>query len=104
MKEARRERGVSAVCTWESPLLRQELSTCALAAITGNSDSAISQHLRLLRQLRIVKSQRRGKMVCYSLDDTHIRILLSLCLSHVRDSGRQHEGLDKVLELFAEEA
>lgn len=85
-------------------LLRQELCTCELAAITGSSDSAVSQHLRVLRQLRLVKSQRRGKMVYYSLDDTHVRILLAVCLSHIRDVGRQHEGLDNIIALFAEEA
>lgn len=85
-------------------LLRQELCTCELAAITGNSDSAVSQHLRVLRQLRLVKSQRRGKMVYYSLDDAHVRILLAVCLSHIRDVDRQHEGLDKIIALFAQEA
>src|SRR5262249_39710687 len=83
-------------------LLRQELCTCDLAAITGSSESSVSQHLRVLRQLRLVKSQRRGKQVFYSLDDTHIRILLAVCLSHVQDADRQHAGLDKVLALFEE--
>ncbi len=83
-------------------LLQQELCTCDLAAITGNSESSVSQHLRVLRQLRLVKSRRSGKMVFYSLDDAHIRILLSVCLSHVRDAERQHEGMDKVLDLFAQ--
>ncbi len=83
-------------------LLHQELCTCDLAAITGSSESSVSQHLRVLRQLRLVRGRRSGKMVFYSLDDAHIRILLSVCLSHIRDAGRQHEGMDKVLELFAE--
>ncbi len=85
-------------------LLQQELCTCDLAAITGSSESAVSQHLRVLRQLRLVKSHRAGKMVFYSLDDAHIRILLSVCLSHVRDAGREHAGMDKVLALFDEVA
>jgi DNA-binding transcriptional ArsR family regulator len=83
-------------------LLRQELCTCELAAITGNSDSAVSQHLRVLRQLRLVKSQRRGKMVYYSLDDGHIRLLLSVCLSHIRDGSQQPQGLDGIIALFAQ--
>ncbi len=83
-------------------LLHQELCTCDLAAITGSSESSVSQHLRILRQLRLVKSRRHGKMVFYSLDDAHIRILLSVCLSHVRDAEREHKGMDKVLELFAQ--
>ena len=84
-------------------LLRQELCTCDLAAILHTSESAVSQHLRVLRQLRLVKNRRQGKMVFYSLDDAHIRVLLSVCLSHVRDSGRRHEGLDKVIALFGQE-
>ena len=83
-------------------LLQQELCTCDLAAIIGASESVVSQHLRVLRQLRLVKSQRRGKLVFYSLDDAHIRLLLSVCLSHVRDVERQHVGMEKVLELFAD--
>lgn len=82
-------------------LLQQELCTCDLAAIIGSSESSVSQHLRVLRQLRLVKSRRAGKLVFYSLDDAHIRILLLVCLSHIQDAQRQHEGMDKVLELFA---
>jgi DNA-binding transcriptional ArsR family regulator len=81
-------------------LLKQELCTCDLAAIIGSSESSISQHLRILRQLRLVKSRRQGKQVFYSLDDTHIRILLVVCLSHVRDGNQQHEELGSVLKLF----
>ncbi|WIG58993.1 MAG: Transcriptional regulator, ArsR family [Ktedonobacterales bacterium] len=81
-------------------LLRQELCTCDLAAIIGASESSVSQHLRMLRQLRLVKSRREGKRVFYGLDDLHIRVLLSVCLSHVRDTERAHEGLEKVLTFF----
>ncbi len=78
-------------------LLQQELCTCDLALITGISESAVSQHLRLLRQLRLVKSRREGKMVYYSLDDAHIRILLMVCLNHVGDADREHKDLDDML-------
>lgn len=81
-------------------LLKQELCTCDLAAIIGSSESSVSQHLRILRQLRLVKSQRRGKQVFYSLDDAHIRTLLVVCLSHVHDADQHHEELGKVLEIF----
>lgn len=84
-------------------LLKQETCTCDLAAITGSSESSVSQHLRILRQLRLVKSRRSGKQVFYSLDDTHIRILLSVCLSHVRDADRQHAGMENVLAFFTQE-
>ena len=81
-------------------LLRQELCTCDLAAITGVTESAVSQHLRVLRRLRLVKSRREGRLVFYSLDDLHIRILLTVCLHHIQDDGQQHDGLERVLDFF----
>jgi DNA-binding transcriptional ArsR family regulator len=85
-------------------LLRQDLCTCDLAALTGISESAVSQHLRVLRQLRLVRSRRAGKLVFHGLDDAHIRLLLAVCLSHIRDvEGRDHDGLATLLEHFAAE-
>lgn len=63
-------------------LLHQELCTCDLAAIVGLSEPAVSQHLRRLRALRVVRHRRAGKMVYYSLDDDHIRTLISVALGH----------------------
>jgi ArsR family transcriptional regulator, lead/cadmium/zinc/bismuth-responsive transcriptional repressor len=81
-------------------LLKQELCTCDLAAIVGMSESVVSQHLRVLRQLRLVRSRRSGKMVFHTLDDAHIRILLSVALSHVRDVERTNAGLEGFLSLL----
>jgi ArsR family transcriptional regulator, lead/cadmium/zinc/bismuth-responsive transcriptional repressor len=67
-------------------LLKQELCTCDLAAITGHSEPAVSQHLRLLRCLQLVKTRREGKKVYYSLADAHVRFLLTVTLQHL-----QHE-------------
>ncbi len=67
-------------------ILHQELCTCDLAAITGISESAVSQHLAVLRRLRLVKNRRAGKVVYYALDDPHIDALLQVCLEHIRDS------------------
>jgi hypothetical protein len=39
-------------------------------------------------------------MVFYSLDDLHIRILLTVCLHHVHDDGQDHDGLERVLDFF----
>lgn len=68
-------------------LLNQELCTCDLAAIVGVSESAVSQHLKVLRRIRLVRSRREGKVVYHSLDDAHIQTLLMVCLEHVRDDG-----------------
>jgi DNA-binding transcriptional ArsR family regulator len=52
--------------------------------VVGISESGVSQHLRGLRALRLVKSRRVGKFVYYSLDDTHISLLLQVGLTHHR--------------------
>jgi len=66
-------------------LLNQELCTCDLAAIAGISESAVSQHLRVLRRLHLIRSRRNGKVIYHSLDDGHISTLLAVCLEHIRD-------------------
>ncbi len=64
-------------------LAATELCVCDLATVVGISESAVSQHLRLLRTLRWVTGKRRGKMVYYTLNDQHVHDLLSLELEHV---------------------
>lgn len=71
-------------------LARQELCTCDLAAVVGISDSGASQHLRVLRALRLVKARRQGKYVYYSLDDAHVALLLQVGLAHQQDRGHEH--------------
>ena len=66
-------------------LATQQLCTCDLAAIASLSESSVSQHLKVLRDLRLIKSRREGKVVYHSLDDEHIGALLAVCLEHVRD-------------------
>lgn len=75
-------------------LLQQELCVCDLAAVVGLSESAVSQHLRVLRSLRLVKSRREGKCVYYSLDDAHIQVLLNVCLNHVQHHRRGADERD----------
>jgi DNA-binding transcriptional ArsR family regulator len=68
-------------------LLRQELCTCDLAAVLGITESAVSQHLRVLRMLRLVKHRRAGRLVYYSLDDAHVAQLVQIGLAHEGHSG-----------------
>ena len=64
-------------------LVQQELCSCDIAALAGISASGASQHLRVLRNLRLVKSRRVGKLVFYSLDDAHIALLIQIGLTHL---------------------
>ena len=68
-------------------LLQQELCVCDLAAVCDLSESATSQHLRILRSLRIVRVRRSGRMSYYSIDDDHVRVLHGVCLNHLSDMG-----------------
>ena len=60
-----------------------ELCVCDLAAVTGLTQTACSHNLRLLRSHRLVRYRKQGRMVFYSLDDAHIRLLLDVGLQHV---------------------
>ncbi len=66
-------------------LQQEELCVCDLAHLIGLSTSAISHQLRLLRNLRIVKYRKEGKMVYYSLADKHIETLFNQGLEHMEE-------------------
>jgi DNA-binding transcriptional ArsR family regulator len=61
----------------------QERCVSDLARELGISESAVSQHLRLLRSLRLVRPRRQGRNVFYALDDDHVAQMLRVCLEHV---------------------
>ena len=48
-------------------LCRQERCVCELAEMVGSDVSTVSKHLALLRQAGIVRHEKRGKQVFYSL-------------------------------------
>ncbi len=62
-----------------------ELCVGDLAAAVGASQSAVSHHLRQLRQMRLVRHRRDGKLTFYTLDDEHVAQLFELGLEHVRE-------------------
>lgn len=69
-----------------SALAGRELCVCDIAVVLGASQSAVSHSLRALRQLRLVRYRKAGKIAYYSLDDDHIAALLSEGLRHVQES------------------
>lgn len=66
-------------------LSQEELCVCDLANILGLSVPAVSHHLRLLRNLRLVRHRKEGRLVFYSLDDRHITQLIGTALEHLRE-------------------
>ena len=65
-------------------LSKEALCVCDIANLLGMSQSAISHHLRLLRNLRLVKYKKEGRMVIYSLDDDHVLELFKQGIDHVK--------------------
>src|SRR5262245_44985672 len=66
-------------------LSKAELCVCDIAALLGLTESAVSHQLRLLRNIRLVRARREGRMVFYTLDDQHITALFAQGLSHVEE-------------------
>jgi ArsR family transcriptional regulator len=68
-----------------SALLTREMNINALAEVVGISESAVSHHMRGLRQMRMVQSRRDGKEVYYRIDDDHIIALFQQGVKHVQN-------------------
>lgn len=64
-------------------LSQEELCVCDIANLLGTTNSAVSHQLRVLRNMRLVRYRKDGKMAFYSLDDDHIRNLFDEGLRHV---------------------
>lgn len=62
-----------------------EFCVCDLAAMLDITQTALSNHLRLLRNMRLVHYRRAGKMAYYSLADCHLTRLVAECLEHVHE-------------------
>lgn len=65
-------------------LAEREQNVGTLAALVGVSESAVSHHLRGLRQMRLVRARKDGRQVFYTLDDDHVAALFRQGLDHVR--------------------
>ncbi len=66
-------------------LSHEEMCVCDISALLDMNQSAISHQLKVLRQGRLVKQRREGKVVYYSLNDDHINKVLSQGLEHVEE-------------------
>ena len=66
-------------------LMKEEMCVCDLSALLNTSHSAISHQLKTLKQTRLVKYRRVGKVVYYSLDDDHIGKIFEAGYEHVME-------------------
>lgn len=62
-----------------------EMCVCDIAVLLNMTQSAISHQLRVLKQAKLVKNRKEGKIVYYSLDDEHVRQIFDQGLIHINE-------------------
>lgn len=56
-----------------------------IAEALDMSQSAISHQLRNLKENKLVKSEREGKSIKYSLLDDHVKLIIEIGLEHITE-------------------
>ena len=64
-------------------LTQREYSVNELSECVPVSASAVSHHMAKLRALRLVRANREGNQVFYSIDDSHVAALFRQALYHL---------------------
>ncbi|MFH2219743.1 MAG: metalloregulator ArsR/SmtB family transcription factor [Pseudomonadota bacterium] len=66
-----------------------------IAAVVGITAAAVSQHLKILRQAGLVRSERKGYWIPYSIDEKAMekcrKILNEVCTCGCRGTGKIRE-------------
>ena len=75
--------GTAPESKFSTPLFTEERGVGDIARLLGMTMSAISHQLRILKQARLVKPRREGKMVYYALADDHVRTIFAQGLDHI---------------------
>ena len=66
-------------------LVEAEMCVCDIAVLLNMTQSSISHQLRVLKQARLVKNRKEGKIVFYSLEDEHIKQIFDQGLIHINE-------------------
>ena len=66
-------------------LFESELCVGDMAQLLGISQSAVSHQLKILKDAKLVKFRREGKIIFYMLDDDHVRTMISVGMDHVEE-------------------
>jgi len=72
-------------------LNEQELCVCELEHILGLSQSAVSQHMRILKGADLVNEERKGQWIFYSLNKAALSSELLGCVN-ILENGLKAEG------------
>lgn len=77
-----------------------------IAYFTGLTNSAVCHHLRLLKQQKIVDSERDGKYVYYMVSDKHVKEIYNITRKHVEEFQKTislEEEYNEIEEIFERE-
>lgn len=66
-------------------LFESDLCVGDIAQLLNISQSAVSHQLKILKDAKLVKFRREGKIIFYMLDDDHVRTMLSMGMEHVEE-------------------
>lgn len=66
-------------------MFEHELCVNDIARLLNLSQSSVSHQLRILKTSKLVKFRREGKSIYYSLDDEHVRAIISMGMEHVEE-------------------
>ena len=66
-------------------MFENELCVNDIAKLLNLSQSSVSHQLRILKTSKLVKFRRDGKSIYYSLDDEHVRSIISMGMEHVEE-------------------
>ncbi len=66
-------------------LFESDMCVCDIAALLNMTQSAISHQLRVLKNSRLVRYKKVGKVVYYSLNDEHIKKICELGMEHMME-------------------
>ena len=68
-----------------SLLIDNEMCVCDITAALGATQSAVSHQLRILKQSRLVRSRRQGKVIYYALADDHVKTIIAMGMEHITE-------------------
>ena len=72
--------------------LAEPINVTQIAEVLGLSQSLVSHHLRLLRAARLLRSERQGQQVFYSVADDHIECVINDMMAHISEPDDADSG------------
>lgn len=66
-------------------MFEDETNVTDLCERLGMSISAVSHQLRLLRQSKLVRCRREGRMAYYALADDHVKTIIGMAKEHIEE-------------------